>query len=292
MKEQNIHDTLHLSLMNADDCNATNWNFKKVISPFTRIYLVKRGDGSIVHHQKRYKLRPGHLYLIPSFTLCNYESKTFLDHYYIHLVSNIAGGANVYDFLPIENEIEACDADFRMMKRILELNPNRQLQHLDPCKYSQAELLPAKEKFHSSCQIASYIETQGILMQLFSRFIKITADKSQTIPYLPNQTIRLAVEYIHKNQSGPIKIRELAQACNLSNDYFSRLFLKVMGTRPVDYINRKRIESAQLMLITTNDPIESIAQEAGIDNFPYFNRLFKRYSCATPGEYRRLHRLV
>jgi len=65
-----------------------------------------------------------------------------------------------------------------------------------------------------------------------------------------------------------------------------------MGMRPIDYINRKRIENAQLQLVATNDLIEKIAIEVGIDNFSYFNRMFKKYSCSTPGEYRRLHRLV
>jgi len=65
-----------------------------------------------------------------------------------------------------------------------------------------------------------------------------------------------------------------------------------MGIRPLEYINRKRIEEAQMLLVTSNDPVEKIALETGIDNFSWFCRLFKKYTCSTPGEYRRLHRLI
>lgn len=292
MGTQNILKTMHLSLLNADDCLAYNWNFRRVISPFTRMYLIKRGEGFIIHNHKKYELRPDSLYLIPSLTLCNYSSDTFLEHYYIHFIPQISGAANIFDFIDFEYEVPAADEDPGLMKRILELNPRKKLLNIDPCKYSRSNLLPNAETLDSSGQIAVYLETQGILLQLFSRFIKTGNEKTGVRDFKPNIQISNAVDHIHQNLAKPIMIGELAEICHLSNDYFSRLFLKVMGTRPVDYINRKRIESAQLLLITSNDLIEKIALETGIENFSYFNRMFKKYSCTTPGEYRRLHKLV
>ena len=102
----------------------------------------------------------------------------------------------------------------------------------------------------------------------------------------------MAIDFTHKNLDKPITIGKLSEICHLSDGYFSRLFMKIMGTRPVDYINRKKMGASQLMLITSDNPIEEIALEAGIENFSHFNRLFKKYSGTTPGEYRKLHRLV
>lgn len=136
------------------------------------------------------------------------------------------------------------------------------------------------------------METQGILMQLFSRFIEKNKHTDPDFRLHPNSKISQTIDYIHANLSSPLTLSDLSGICNLSNDYFSRLFLKTTGIRPIDYINRKRIETAQLQLVTTNDPIEKIALETGIDNFSYFNRMFKKYSCSTPGKYRKLHRLV
>lgn len=292
MGTQNILQTIQIALLNVDHCFARNWNFRKVISPVSRIYLIKSGEGSVIHNHKKYDLQAGKLYLIPSFTLCNYSSSSYLEHYYVHFIPQIGGETSLFELLDFEHEVVANEEDSRLLTRILELNPNRKLQNLDPSNYVRSDLLPKTEALGSSSQIATYLETQGILLQLFSRFIK-TGDGSPGTPiFNQNKKISNAVRYIQQNISKPISLSELAEACNLSNDYFSRLFLKIMGTRPVDYINRKRIESAQLQLITSNDTIEKIALEAGIDNFSYFNRMFKKYSCVTPGEYRRLHQLV
>jgi len=292
MEIQNILSTLHLSVLNVDDCRAQNWNYRNVVSPFSRIYLIKNGDGRIMHNQRRFELKPEKLYLIPSFTSCNYESNSFIEHYYIHFVPVIYGGINVFDLINFEYEVNATELMCDSVKRICELNPGRGLTEHDPSRYSQSNLLPQGELLDSPKQVARYFDTQGILLQLFSKFIN-TSGKSLIRPIVnQNLIVKQAVEYIRKNHTRPIALSELAGAGNLSCDYFSRLFLKIMGTRPIDYINRKRIESAQMQLVTTNDPIEKVAIDNGIDNFPYFNRMFKRYTYATPGEYRKLHRLV
>jgi AraC-like DNA-binding protein len=278
--------------LNLDECTARNWNFQKVTSPFTRLYLVKSGEGSIIHNHKKYELKSGRMYLIPSFTVCNYSSETFLEHAYIHFVPQITGVTDVFRLLEFKYEIPATGTDLLLMKRILELNPERKLANQDPEKYAKDDLMPRHPYAGSAQQIADYMETHGILLQLFSRFIRTDTQTKTGSGFNPNSKISEAIDYIRMNLSKQLTITELAKVCHLSNGYFSRLFLKVTGVRPIDYINRKRIEDAQLQLITTNDPIEKIALEIGIDNFSYFNRMFKKYSGSTPGEYRKLHWLI
>lgn len=232
------------------------------------------------------------MYLIPSFTVCNYSSETFLGHIYIHFVPQITGGTDVFRLLEFKYEVPATETDLILTKRILELNPQRKLANLDPEKYAKDDLMPRHPYVASVQQIVDYLETHGILLQLFSKFIKTDAQTKTGSGFNPNSKISEAIDYIRMNLSKQLTIAELAKACHLSNGYFSRLFLKVTGVRPIDYINRKRIEDAQLQLITTNDPIEKIALEIGIDNFSYFNRMFKKYSGSTPGEYRKLHWLI
>lgn len=292
MEIQNLLKSLRLSLLNVDECLVHNWNFRNVISPFTRLYLVTCGEGTITHKYEKNELKQGHLYLIPSYTLCNYSSETFLGLFYIHFIPQTKGGVNLFKLFDFKYELKATETDFQLMRRILKLNPGRKLTNIDPKKYSKDDLVPHDLSGISAHQISGFMETQGILLQLFSRFIKC-GNHTETEPMLnPNSKISRAIDYIEMNLTRPIRIADLTETCNLSNDYFSRLFLNVTGMRPIEYINRKRIEDAQLQLITTNDPIEKIALDVGIDNFSYFNRMFKKYSHLTPGEYRRLHRMV
>jgi len=289
---QNILQNIKLSLLNVDNCSLKNWNYQKVTSPFTRIYFINGGEGRIIHNHKQYDLRPGNLYLIPSYTLCNYRSDTFLDHIYVHFTIQTDLENNLFDLLDFASEIPVQIDDERLIKRIVELNPDRKLHDVDPIKYSKDNLLPRTEILNNTNQLARFIETQGILMQLLSRFIKTEDEHNHVLKYNQSKPISKATNYIHNNLSKQLTISELAALCHLSNDYFSRLFVIIIGTRPVDYINRKRIEMAQLQLITTDDKVEKIALKNGVDNFSYFNRMFKKYACSTPGEYRRLHRLV
>ncbi|MEN8229910.1 MAG: AraC family transcriptional regulator [Bacteroidota bacterium] len=292
MDIQNLLKSLHISLLSVDECIAQNWNFQKVISPFTRLYLVLSGEGNIIHNHKKIELITGRMYLIPSFTLCNYSSETYLGLYYIHFIPQVAGGTDLFKLLTFKYELTATESDFQLMRRILELNPGRKLVNIDPAKYCTEDLVPPNSTSVPSQQIAGCLETQGILLQLFSRFIKIETQTDVKPGLNPNSKIRQVTEFIEMNLSKQHTLSELAGICHLSNDYFSRLFLKTMGIRPIDYINRKRIEEAQLQLVATTDPIEKIALEVGIDNFSYFNRLFKKYSCITPRQYRKLHKLV
>ena len=292
MDIQNLLRNLYFCLLNIDRCVAKNWNFQRVTSPFTRLYLIENGEGCITPDQKKYRLKSGNLYMIPSFALCNYSSPDYLEHYYVHFIPQIAGGKDIFNLMEFNIEITATENDIRLMNRLLELNPGRKLVNWDPERYCKSDLIPDNQANISPQRIAGYMETQGILVQLFSRFIKSVEKKDDRSVNMPNPKIKQAIEYIHENLSKPVKLNDLAGICHLSDDYFSRLFLKITGMRPIEYINRKRIEEAKLMLLSTSDPIEKIALEVGIDNFSYFNRLFKKYSCNTPGEYRRLHKLV
>lgn len=292
MDTQNLLRNLYLSLLNVDNCLVQSWNFQKITSPFTRLYLVTSGEGNIIYNQKKIELKAGWMYMIPSYTQYNCSNKTFLGHFYIHFVPQLIGGGNLFKLLNFKYEFAATEKDFYLMNRILELNPEKKLVNTDPGKYQKENLVPSDQSNTPAQQVAGCFETQGILMQLFSRFI-ITDNQAMVKPgFVANSRISQAVEFIQMNLSKQYSLTELAGMFYLTNDYFSRLFLRTMGVRPIDYINRKRIEEAQLQLVSTNAPIEKIALDIGINNFSYFNRLFKKYSCNTPGGYRKLHKLV
>ena len=98
-----------------------------------------------------------------------------------------------------------------------------------------------------------------------------------------------AVRYIHKHITETIELEKLAEIACLSKDHFIRLFKKGMGTTPLQYINQKKIEKAQLLLITEELAVKEIAFRLAFEDYSYFNRLFKKITGVTPQEYRRLY---
>lgn len=55
---------------------------------------------------------------------------------------------------------------------------------------------------------------------------------------------------------------------------------------PAQYLNKRRIEVAKHLLITTDYRIHEVGSMVGIDNTNHFITLFRKYTGATPLEYK------
>jgi transcriptional regulator GlxA family with amidase domain len=59
---------------------------------------------------------------------------------------------------------------------------------------------------------------------------------------------------------------------------------------PRDYVVRRRIEVAQAMMLTTSEPLHSIALSCGMCDQQHFTRSFRRIVGETPSMWRRTRR--
>jgi AraC-like DNA-binding protein len=274
---------LHVGFIGLDH----HWQFDKVISPFSRLYLITGGAGWVFHNDNKYELKPGNLYLIPSYTYSRYHCDDFLEQYYIHFIDEMAGGFSVYETMQVRYQNAAEELDHQLCAKLLALNPNRTVADIDPQQYDNKPELLSFNLPHTYPSLSHYGQTQGILMQLFSRFLSdegtsgIRRDKSF-------HQLTGALQFIHQHLHEKITIEQLAAILHLQVDYFSRLFLEVVGVRPMEYIHNKRLERAQLLLTTSSASLKEIAERVGIPNIYYFSRLFKRKYTIPPGEYRKM----
>jgi AraC-like DNA-binding protein len=74
----------------------------------------------------------------------------------------------------------------------------------------------------------------------------------------------------------------------LTKDHYIRLFRKQTGFTPNVYITNKKMERAELLLLSTDIPIKQIASDLGYEDLSYFIRLFKKYANTTPLQYRNM----
>ena len=138
---------------------------------------------------------------------------------------------------------------------------------------------------------ATYLETQGIIMQLLSRFLASKQSSSKHAQIIPSKILD-AMSYIQMNLNQPLTIIHLAQRANQHQDYFSRQFLQYTGERPLNYIHEKRIERAQYLITTTNMIYTDIAGETGFNSLPHFSKIFKKVTGTTPENYRKQNQSV
>lgn len=268
-----------LAVHNAD------WNWKNVNSPFTRLYYVTEGSAQIELPDGIYTLSPKHMYFIPAFTIHTNICKSNFVHYYLHIYEDHYSDNAWLDHWKFPVEIEATDLDLALFKRLCEINPHMTLQKSAPTTYDNNPTLMQNLIKNRQRAFCDKVESRGIVFQLLSRFFKQGQSKIE----MEDNRIAKTVLYIRKHLNEAIELEKLAGISCLSKDHFIRLFKKELGTTPLQYINQKKIEKAQLLLITEELAVKEIAFQLAFDDYSYFNRLFKKTTGVTPQEYRRLY---
>ena len=268
-----------LAVHNAD------WNWKNVNSPFTRLYYVTEGSAQIELPDGIYTLSPKHMYFIPAFTIHTNICKSNFVHYYLHIYEDHYSDNDWLDHWKFPVEIEATDLDLALFKRLCEINPHMTLQKSDPTTYDNNPTLMQNLIKNRQRAFCDKVESRGIVFQLLSRFFKQGQSKIE----MEDNRIAKTVLYIRKHLNEAIELEKLAEISCLSKDHFIRLFRKEVNNTPLQYINQKKIEKAQLLLITEELAVKEIAFQLAFDDYSYFNRLFKKTTGVTPQEYRRLY---
>jgi AraC-like DNA-binding protein len=220
---------------------------------------------------------------VPSYTYSRYTCEEYHEQYYISCLEEVGNGLSIYNLRHFAYEVATSERDIGYFRRLLELNPDRALQNDDPKVYDNRPSLLNFEKRNERLSASAYIETQALLQLLFSRFIKSSAISQINTGSELNDMISFIGEYLHEE----LTVARLAEFCHLSPDHFSRVFRKKFGLRPSVYLQSKRVERAQLLLLTTNDSLAEIAEKTGWGNLSYFSRIFKKTTGKTPGTFRK-----
>lgn len=264
-----------------------DWNWKNVHSPFTRIHYVKNGTAKIVREDGVFELKKDHLYLTPSYVKHAYECDDILELYYIHIYEDPGKNLSIFDQISFPVGVEASSLDLLLIERLMDINPQRELEYYDPSSYDNSATVAYNMALQQKSPMTFEMETEGIIKQIFSRFMAQAAYKNEHI----EERILKTTLYIHKNIDLPIDINHLAEMCFLSKDHFIRLFKREMHCTPGKYINQKKIETAQLRILIENVNVKDIAYGLGFDNISYFNRLFTKIAGVNPGRYKRERRM-
>ena len=259
-----------------------DWNWEKISSPFFRIYLIAEGQATVIINNIKYLLLPGKLYLIPPYTTHTDRNDCFFSIFYIHIYEDLRNNISMFDQMLFPVQINASYLDELLIKRLHEINPLSNLKKYDPSSYDNPVNLMQSIVENTHVPISTQIETNGILFQLFSKFLFLAQQRDIN----KDTRILKVLHYIYKNIDTKISIKELSSLCYMSDDHFIRLFIKELKTTPINYINKKKIEKSQLMLLIKNIAIKDIAYSLSFENVSYFNRIFKQNIGKTPNEYK------
>ena len=101
-----------------------------------------------------------------------------------------------------------------------------------------------------------------------------------------NERLLPAVEYIERNlYSNEFSLENACKKAAISRIYFNKLFKENFSVTPVEYVNKKRIAKAKVLLESGIYTREEIALQCGFNDVKYFYTVFKNYTGMTTGEY-------
>lgn len=264
------------------------WNFRNVISPYSRLWLILGGRGTVRHHGREFKLEAGQIHLVPPFTAHDCSCPRQLDHYHLHFISRLPTGIDLFSLLDFEFQLEAPADALPCFRRLEAIYPDRKLPCFDPARDEYRRLPSLLPQTAPPIAPADWLEANARLALLLPPFLK-TAREHPGMHARATRLFQSVQGFIHDHMHESIRLADLARVARLHPTYFSDHFQELVGVRPLEYLMRRRIERAQYLLLTSKASIKEIAAAVGISDPTYFSRAFARRCHLSPKEYRSTH---
>ena len=126
-------------------------------------------------------------------------------------------------------------------------------------------------------------ECEDLLKYMVKKYCRLVNKHSQKSYSLLIQKVTTQIE---SDLSSDLSLNNLASIFGVNPSYLSSLFKKETGVTLTEYVNKKRVERAKELLLSTNLQIQNISQRCGILDVNYFTKTFKKHTGLTPKKYR------
>jgi AraC family transcriptional regulator len=141
-----------------------------------------------------------------------------------------------------------------------------------------------------SCAPSS-LRSEELGLQIIERVIALTASDPRA-PTAPTgrETRRVveAIRLVESDAARPLELKAMAAAAGMSKYHFLRVFRRLTGMTPHQYLISARLRRAALALASSRRPIITIALDSGFGDLSTFNKTFRAVFGRTPTQYRDL----
>lgn len=152
------------------------------------------------------------------------------------------------------------------------------------CKEANAEKI---NSFTHAMRSEQYDEKLVALMDEWMAYFNEIYNESK-LKGEKEDTALLAAHYINDHYAqADISVAMVAECLSISPSYLSRMFKKKYDISVLDYIHRRRIETAKVLLRESDITVAEVAEQVGYTNALALIRAFKRNEDCTPTEYRK-----
>ena len=123
-------------------------------------------------------------------------------------------------------------------------------------------------------------------LRMYDDFIR-RVHKCRTNPTY-SKAVQQCVDYIELHLKSRIHAADLAALVGYGEYYITRIFKQETGYSVNDYIKFAKIEHAKVLLASTDQSLQQIADALGFATRSYFSQCFKQVVGQSPADYRAL----
>ena len=254
---------------------------------FPELNVVIKGRGTHYLGNKKYKVKPGDIFVIPPEVKHSYDfnNQNFVIFHILFKNEFFEKYSQVLKYITGYNIFFELEPDTRTKfssKTLTNLNTEvfRELKK-DFSHLANLEELSLVNNNQEEKELYTLYLITKICRNVVTNPKSISEDNTELFQ------IMKSLEYIQKNYADKITIEELARQASMSKSSFFRFFEKYYNTTPIEYLNNYRIIVAKKMLSETNKSIVVISQDCGFFDSSHFIKQFKEITGITPVKYRK-----
>ncbi|MCI8339945.1 MAG: helix-turn-helix transcriptional regulator [Lachnospiraceae bacterium] len=234
-----------------------NWRSTSVCSPYSRLYLISRGQGYLDISNERMLLLPGHAYLVPAGLTFDYGCEDHLEKLFFHLRLVKPDG---YDLAHGLSFVSKCPLEKNFLSDML--------ARFRGTLWEDVLLLDQ--------------DIRSITLRLLRQY-----DVLHKSPTSYSSLVKEAMQYIHSHLSAGLTTRKIADALFVSDITLTRRFQRETGRTIHQYLEDMVFQAACKRLAGSEQSLREISEELGFCDPFYFSRRFRQHFGEPPSQYRK-----
>jgi transcriptional regulator GlxA family with amidase domain len=149
--------------------------------------------------------------------------------------------------------------------------------------------LPVVAAMEALSSIASSLRCEELALGLIERVVAAMASGRpiQTSPTgREMKRVVAAIRLVETDAAQPLQLMEMAAIASMSKYHFLRVFRRLTGVTPHQYLIGARLRRVALALASSQRPVIVIALDSGFGDLSTFNKTFRAAFGLTPTQYR------
>jgi AraC-like DNA-binding protein len=232
------------------------WDFADLAAPYWRWYWVDQPGATIQVGERRVDLVPDQVVLIPPNTHFSASNRSVIGFLYIHFLVEAT-------YAPAAPELIAFPltaGQVRFIRRFAE-----QFKALEQEAMSPLLSLP---------------------LALVSLALSLTPRAGWSEAQQDARALR-AVQEIEATYPGAVPNERLSRLAGMNMNAFIRMFKRVTGQTPRQYLQSLRLKEAASLLHHSTLSIEAIAEKTGFNDRQHLSLMFRKSFHVTPAQFRK-----